>query len=225
MNIGIIEDEGITALFLEETVTNLNHNVVGIYDNGKEMLDLLETNSDIDLFLLDINIKGSLSGIETAKKILAKFPDKGVVFITSYKDSATIKRVKTIKPLGYLIKPVMESDIEASLMIAEASLEGNEDKEKIKIVDDFIFFPKMSLLMKGEETISLTEKELICLKQLCCHGNAIVSSEQLINSIWNQENGVDRISSLRELIYRLRKKIPNLPLTSTSKVGYLLKLS
>ncbi len=224
MNIVIVEDEGITALFLEEAVLNLSHNVVGIFDNERDLLEFIEKDRfSIDLIFMDINIKGKSDGIETCQKIRKIKPDLDIVFITSYKDSATINRAKEISPSGYLIKPVIEGDIEAILMVVESKLGSTKTVEnEIAIVDDYVFHTKISTVMKNDEIIPLTEKELLCLKALLANKNAYISSEQLIGQIWYNEVGSDRIASLRELIYRLRNKIPNLPLKSTPKVGYFL---
>ncbi|MCX6075554.1 MAG: response regulator [Campylobacterales bacterium] len=65
MNIVIIEDEGLTALFLQEIIKDLHHSVVGIFDNSDALFSFLK-NNQVDLIFMDIKINGSLDGIQTA---------------------------------------------------------------------------------------------------------------------------------------------------------------
>lgn len=225
MNIIILEDEGITAMFLEESLEGLGYSVQKYFDNAENLLGFLQTNSNVDLLLLDIKVKGKMNGIECANIVKQTYEDIPIVFISSYKDSETIKNVKNISPLGYLIKPVMQHDIEALMMVVEGRMENKPEKESlITLVEDYVFDIDTQILSQQEKSIALTAKELLCLSVLVSHRHKYVKKEQLISIIWSNENGSDRTDSLRELIYRLRKKIPNLPLTSTYNIGYLLSV-
>lgn len=223
VNILIVEDEGITALFLDETLSSLQHDVKNCFDNAQEVLDFLNKDSNIDLIFMDINIKGSLDGISLAKEIKIKYPKIAFVFVTSYKDSMTISEAKYIKPYGYLIKPVLQSDIEAMMMVVDSHI-GNDvdlksiDKNIIKI-SNYTYNLENNILYKDEIPIALSLNETKCIEILFKNKNSYVSIEQLLQTIWNTEKD---ISSLRELVYRLRKKLPNLKINSTPNLGYIV---
>lgn len=119
MNVVLVEDEGITAMFLEETIESLGSKVVGIFAEGESLLVFLEHNS-IDLIFMDIQINGALDGIQVATRVHQKYPAISFVFLTSFKDTDTIASAKIVKPLGYLIKPIIEADLEAMLMVVES---------------------------------------------------------------------------------------------------------
>jgi len=220
MNIVIVEDEGMTALFLQEVIKELNHNVVGVFDNGHEVLEFVNTNQ-VDLIFMDINIKGSLDGIQTANQIYYKYPNISFVYLTSYRDSETIQKAQTVKPLGYLIKPVIESDLEAVLMVVGGYKKSMPRTGATLVVfEEYRYNLKTKTLCEGNEVIALSKNELLCIHALVRNKNAYISSEQLILAIWGNE--ANRLTSLRELVYRLRKKLPNLPLSSNSNTGYIL---
>ncbi len=220
MNIVIIEDEGLTALFLQEIIKDLHHTVVGIFDNGQELLLFLK-NNQVDLIFMDININGSLDGIQTANLVHNKYPNISFVYLTSYKDSETIKSAQAVKPLGYLIKPVLESDLEAILMVVDGYKKSYVKDETTEILfEQYSYNTKTKTLYTDNRVIALSKNEILCIDALVRNRNTYISSEQLIATIWkNEENRVD---SLRELIYRLRKKLPNLPLHSSPNIGYIL---
>src|ERR1700744_2221675 len=84
VNILIVEDEGIVALELQESLQQEGFEVVAIVDNGPEALELVK-NEEIDLVLLDINIKGAWDGIETATH-LWKQKHLPCIYVTDYAD-------------------------------------------------------------------------------------------------------------------------------------------
>ena len=223
MKIIIVEDEGITAFFFKEVITDLKHEVTGVFDEGNGLLDFLKDNS-VDLIFMDIQINGSIDGIQLANIIYRKYPDIKFIFLTSYQDSETILNAQVVKPMGYLIKPVVEKDIEAILMVVQGRDTISNPKITNKIIfGDYTYDLENKSLYKGNEYISLAKNEHRCFHTLILHRDTTVSTEQLIFSIWGDEYG--RLSSLRELTYRLRKKLPGITLTNIPNMGYILSTS
>ena len=66
LNIFIVEDESIVAKDIQNNLIKLGYNVLGIANNGKDAIEQIkETNPDV--VLMDIMIKGDLTGIEVAE--------------------------------------------------------------------------------------------------------------------------------------------------------------
>ncbi len=224
MKIIIVEDEGITSLFLSKAISSLGHEVLGIHDRGDTLLEYLK-HHDADLIFMDINIRGSSDGIQTASFIQKKYPSISCVFITSYVDKETVTEACLVKPLGYLHKPILISDIEAILILVEAH---RSMVHKDKSNDDAL--PSLgayshdykNLSLKYKNTfIKLSRQEHHCLHLLLSHHPHHVSKEQLYQTIW-----VDKAinpSTLRELISRLRKKMPDIEITNIPNIGYSIK--
>ena len=221
MNIAILENDAVTALFIEETVSRLGHNVLGKFPAADALMDLINV-KEVDLVLMDINLQGPINGIECARKIKYRHKEIAVVFITAHKDSKTIRRAKQVSPQGYLIKPFDQSDLEANIMIVEV-LRGEKarDFSNISLNAQCRFDLEKSVIEQHDgKVMTLTANELKCLKSLVRYRNSCISTEQLMMNIWGDAD--NREASLRELVYRLRKKIPDLPLNSVPKVGYVL---
>lgn len=64
----IVEDEGIVALNLEEMLTRLGYDVIGLAQSGNEALNLIES-ARPDAVLMDINLGRGSDGIDTAARI------------------------------------------------------------------------------------------------------------------------------------------------------------
>lgn len=116
LNIFIVEDESIVAKDIQNSLIKLGYNVVGFANNGK---DAIEKIKDLmpDLILMDIMIKGDLTGIEVSEKIKEDV-NIPVIFLTAYADEGTLSRAKITEPYGYILKPFKEIDLHSSIEMA-----------------------------------------------------------------------------------------------------------
>jgi CheY-like chemotaxis protein len=114
----IVEDEGIQAMGLEETLEQAGYQVVGIADSSEEVLEFVAA-SPIDLIVMDIHIKGEMDGIDTAKLVREERPEMPIIYLTAYMDQETIRRAAETSPAGYITKPYRQlqllSNIEQAL--------------------------------------------------------------------------------------------------------------
>jgi DNA-binding NarL/FixJ family response regulator len=104
LKIMIVEDEFIFALDTKNTLQQMGYEVTGISGNYKGAIKSVEHNKP-DLVLMDINIKGSVNGIETAKYLMEvhKIPS---LFLTAYNDNETREKVSQVNSIGILSKPL-----------------------------------------------------------------------------------------------------------------------
>ena len=219
MKIIIIEDEGITALFLKKSIESLGHEVVAMFDNGRELFDYLQRGS-VDLIFMDIQIKGSMDGVQVSHIIHRQSPEIRFIFLTSYKDSYTIASAQEVKPSGYMIKPVTEQDIEAILMVVQGQIQKQDNAYNIVRIGAYIYYLDTRSLNRAGEYIHLTKNEQSYFHELIKNRGQHVSMAQLIASIWTETD--NRVTSLRELTSRMRKKLTGLKLENIPNVGYTL---
>ncbi len=220
MDIAIVEDDALTALFLTETLEDLGHTVLSSFDSAQPLFDLLDKTS-VDLVLMDIEINGRLDGIQCAQEI---YRDHNIrsIFITSYQNSTTIQDAMDVSPLGYLIKPVSEPDIEAAILLASQSIRSALPTEKESYRSGcYTFNPEHNTIKHNDNLVKLGKNELKLVSLLFKHGNNVVHSDEIKRHIW--EDDVCNDESLRQLIYRIRKKLPELNIISSSKIGYLIE--
>lgn len=217
MNILIVEDEFLTSKFIQETLYSLGFLSVFITDNAIDANIMLQE-KNIDLIFMDINIKGPKDGLYLAIEISKKYNTK-IVFITSYQDTNTIQEASLSTPLGYLIKPIIKADIESIMMISKNFFNYYQESTFINI--DIYKYDKINnLLYEDEKLITLSKLENKAIEIFIKYLNLPISNEILISYLWQEEKNN---SSLRELISRLRKKVPNLKIINHSNIGYILK--
>lgn len=116
LNVLIVEDDPMFSLVLTTLLRKDGYRVVGPVDNGPEALSLFSVNS-VDLILMDVNIRGSLDGIETASRLLAQRPVP-LIYLTGQTDRATLDRAKATFPAGYLVKPFSNESVRVAIELA-----------------------------------------------------------------------------------------------------------
>ena len=112
----VVEDERIVGKDIERRLKDLGYRVAGVVSTGERTIEKLKE-SVPDLILMDIRLKGTMDGIETAEVIKDEF-DIPVVYLTAYADEATLDRAKVTEPFGYILKPFNERDLHSTIEMA-----------------------------------------------------------------------------------------------------------
>lgn len=224
-NILIVEDEFINAKFVEDTLISLGHKVASICASADEAIQLAK-NDKIDLAFMDINIEGGTDGIMCAT-LLNQHYCIPIIYMTAYNDTNTIEEASDTNIYGYLIKPFDKKDIEASLNVAiKISLKSKIEPQikiapkNINLGHNYIYTFKTKTLKIDNIYIKLTKKESLILHLFCLNINQNISYALLLEYIWKNKDVAD--STIRDVIFRLRKKAPLLDIENISKLGYCL---
>ena len=112
----VVEDESIVALDLQSILNRMGYNVVATAISGEEAIELAAT-SQPDLVLMDIRLRDSMDGVETAQQLLIQFGIR-VIYLTAHADESTLQRAKITEPLGYLVKPFEERELRGTIEMA-----------------------------------------------------------------------------------------------------------
>jgi CheY-like chemotaxis protein len=103
LRILVVEDEVLVADYISDIVEEAGHEVVAVAPSGEQALDYLERNG-IDLAILDIKLKGRLTGIDVAASTCrCSIPH---VYISGSGDPTTLKAARETNPLDFLQKPL-----------------------------------------------------------------------------------------------------------------------
>jgi len=112
----VVEDDDIIAKVEDWRLKNLGYDVCGRAVTGAEAMELVVKHKP-DLVLMDINIKGEIDGIETAKMIKKGFSIP-VIYVTSHSDGPTLVRAKETQPDGFIVKPFDDNDLRVAIELA-----------------------------------------------------------------------------------------------------------
>lgn len=133
INILVTEDESIVRKDIERSLKKLGYNVVGSADTGEKAIELA-IKLKPDIALMDIMLKGELTGIDAAERIKEQI-DIPIIFLTAYADEGTLAKAKVTEPHGYILKPFKEIDIHTSI---EMAIHKHKKERELKIEADLL---------------------------------------------------------------------------------------
>jgi CheY-like chemotaxis protein len=111
----IVEDDDIIAKVEDWRLKNLGYEVCGRAITGAEAMEMAAKHKP-DVVLMDINIKGDIDGIETAKMIKKAY-NIPVIYVTSHSDGQTLERARDTNPDGFVVKPFDDNDLRVAISL------------------------------------------------------------------------------------------------------------
>lgn len=153
----IVEDEFIVANDLKIMLIKGGYQVTGIASSVVQARKLIEAKKP-DWVLLDIMLKGDLTGIDLAWELI----DQQVPFlyISANTNQSTLEAVKETQPYGFMVKPFRERDLLVMLDIARYRY-GIEHANDVAIkAQDFTAEPNSidGIIGHSPELLSVIEK-------------------------------------------------------------------
>ncbi len=110
----VVEDEFIVALDLKRSVSGFGYSVSKVVHSGEEAIEAVSKDKP-DLILMDIILKGKLTGLEAGKTIWERYKIP-IIYITSFFDDSTLRHnLEYATSYDYLIKPFKESDLKLKI--------------------------------------------------------------------------------------------------------------
>lgn len=215
----IVEDEFISAEYLKELLIKDGYEIVDIVNSGIEAIQQA-IRLKPDLILMDIMLKGSMSGCEAAVKVHQHNRDIKIIFLTAYAEEEMINYAIDAEAMAYLMKPYRENEILATiklLFVHEKGLVPQIDEENIVLHHGYTFNTKQQRLFKENQEIPLGKKPLKLVEILVKNKNISVSNEQLCTYVWGESKN-DR--TLRSLIYRIRHLLDYDMIENVNGLGY-----
>ncbi len=215
----IVEDDLLSAEYLKEFLIKADYDVLDIVDTAEEAVQKCKTLQP-DIILMDIMLKGQMSGSEAAVEIEHLHSGCKIIFLTAFAEQEMIDYAVESKAYAYLMKPYREKEILATLKITlmqDHIPPEEEDPDLIQLKNNFIFDNKQRRLYKGDQEIPLSLKKLKLIELLAKNKNNTVSNEQISMYIWDE---IKSNSTIRSLIYRFRSEINDDIISNSNGVGY-----
>jgi len=112
----IVEDEIIVSEDIRMILSGNGYEIVAVVAYAEEAI-IMAGRQKPDLVLMDIKLAGKMNGIEAASKI-KKQMNIPIIFMTANADEETYKKVHSIDPSAYLLKPFNNNELFDSIKFA-----------------------------------------------------------------------------------------------------------
>jgi DNA-binding NarL/FixJ family response regulator len=132
--------------------------------NGSELISNLETNSNIDLILMDIEMP-KMNGIEATSLIKKKFPHIKIIMLTVFDNDENIFNAIKAGADGYLLKEINAKDLHDGIidtLNGGAAMNPSIALKTLKLLRNPIDLENR----QEQEDIKLTKREIDVLEQL-----------------------------------------------------------
>ena len=110
----IVEDDHLLLMVEERLVRKLGYRVAGTATSGESALTKMESTSP-DILLVDVNLKGNMSGIELIQQLRKDGVECPVIYLSGESNPVLVEQAKLTGYADYLLKPVTVDELEHSL--------------------------------------------------------------------------------------------------------------
>lgn len=161
ISILIVEDDASFALELEMLIQDIGYQVAGVADSAASALEMIYS-SRVDFILMDIDIKGNMTGLELGKKIRPiKIP---ILYITSFGSEAHYEEAQKSNIVGYLVKPIDKYTLQTAISLAVGQLfAGLKDSKPGQSADEFLL-EEYLFLKKGNVYHKVAERDIMLVE-------------------------------------------------------------
>lgn len=227
----LVEDDYHTQVKLVKILNRVYDDII-VAKNGDEALTIFRAyhlqNKSFDLVVSDINmpIMDGINLLENIRQIDELLP---FIFVTAQLDLDTLLKVVKLDIDNYIMKPI---DVNILLQSIDKTIKKSfkrkffsEGNKKLYLTDDIYWDCLQKTIFKEETEIKLTKKEILFLDILCGRINQVVNTDEIIYQLWEDSIDMDaNISNLKNLISRIRIKIPKLNIENVYGLGYKLRM-
>lgn len=139
----IVEDDMIIAANLSLQLTKLGYEVIGIVSRGEDAITTAKQNNP-DIILMDVNLKGSIDGIDAAIAIHLQ-NEIPIIYLTANNDDLTFAKAKATQPYAFISKPFNKIDLQRSIALVvekirkKGSLKEVQFESNLQVLPDRIF--------------------------------------------------------------------------------------
>ncbi len=201
-------------------------NEVVLASNGKEGLDMYlnfykENNKYFDIVITDIKMPIK-NGIELSKNILKINKNQELIIISAYENSKYLIELINLGINNFVKKPLVIDQLVNPLLSICKKI--NKLKKAMKIIyfaDNFSWCKEQKVLKHFDKEVRLSSSETILLNLLIYNPYIIFSNEDIYNTIYSENFHKEAsVDSIKSLIKRIRKKIPNNLINNIYGKGY-----
>ena len=176
----IIEDDSVISHELSNLLNNSGYEALELQNFENAIEEILEISPD--LILLDINIP-YMNG-EILLQNLRKKSNIPVIMVTSKNNETDEVLSMSFGADDYITKPYNPNIL---LLRISAVLRRSSNSIDVIKYKDLEVYMKKGIIRKDEQEIILTKNEMIIFNYLLTHQNKIVTRDELMTDLWNND--------------------------------------
>jgi len=210
----ILED-----LFKTVVVATNGLEALGIYDKYKATHD-----KTFDIVMSDIEMP-LMNGVELSEILRERHEPQQIIILSAHTDSEYLLKLINLGIAQFINKPMQHERLLDTLFYVAEKIDHEEETPSVSLIVDLgetvIWDKKREVLLRERYPVALTRHEIILMKLLVDHAEQICSNDAMLQHFYLQGIDLDE-KNIRNLVFKLRKKLPSRAIESIYGMGYKL---
>ncbi|KEA45647.1 chemotaxis protein CheY [Campylobacter mucosalis] len=216
LTILIVEDENDTRELMQEVLKDEFSKVITAQNGDEGLKKFKKYNPDIVLTDIAMPIMDGLDMTGAIKQISRDVP---IIALSAHSEKEKLLKAIDVGINKYLMKPI---DVDELLSMLESVAKDRlEIANVVKISDEYSFSKTRKVLIKNDEPIPLTKKELAFISLLVENLGNVVLHEDIKNIVWIGENVSE--AAIRTFVKRMRDKAGGDLVKNVPGLGYKIE--
>lgn len=169
-----------------------------------------------DIIITDVKMP-KLNGVELIKRIRKENQEIPIIVTSAYTDKDFLLESIKLSLIEYTVKPIRQSDL-IRLLETSATILLDKTKTVMCIDAQHTYDYTNKMLTRNDVPISLTQKEIEFFEILLAYKGNLVTRQTLEDKLYVYEEAPP--SALKNLVFKLRKKIGNDLIKTVGNLGY-----
>jgi DNA-binding response OmpR family regulator len=170
-----------------------------------------------DLFIFDINVPGK-NGIDLLKELRVYNNTTPTIIVTAYADTRYLKLAFEAGAHDHIRKPFELEELKLRIEKSRVLFHIEQDSPVI-LSESLIYYPDKYSVSNVKKEMTLRPKEAEILNYLIAHPKRLISSEELVQNIWEFDT-LPSDATLRSYIRKLREVIGSEKIITRRGLGY-----
>lgn len=228
VNIMYIEDDVLATARLKNILEKYFNKII-IASNGEDAFEQLKIFPKIDLIISDINMP-KMDGLEFLEELRKYDSNIPFIFVTARDEPDKMLKAIQLDIDNYILKPINLKNLLSVIDKVVEKLYKNylivEKNSHITLNENLYWNKNNRTLIYENQIIKLTKKELMFIEILMSDENKVHNIEDIISALWEDDLlEKDYIANLKNIISRLRSKVPALRIENLYGMGYKINVN
>lgn len=112
----IVEDENIVAMDIQKMLLESGYEIISIVNSGEEAIVSVREQKP-DLILMDVVLKGRMTGID-ASRIISQYFNIPIIYLTGLSSDDSLLETRSRESYGFLFKPFSANELIIAIEMA-----------------------------------------------------------------------------------------------------------
>lgn len=224
----LVEDYEPLRKDMAEVLGDLFKTVV-VASNGVEGLGLYDeyykkNDATFDIVISDI-VMPVMNGVDLCEILKKRNEDQQIIILSAHSDREYLLRLINIGIAQYINKPIQQDRLFDTLIHVSGKVRKEEavlpETPIVDLGENVLWNKERNVLMRDRLPAALTRHEILLMQLFVKKMEQVCTSDNIMHYFYLEGVDLDE-KNIRNMVFKLRKKLPNPAISSIYGLGYKL---